>query len=173
MKEYAQEFAKQIDTSEKFYLMGVSLGGMICSELSQIIDAEKIFLISSCKTKNELPPLITLLRLFPVHKLLSENILRKFAFHSRWIIGFEKEYEDEFVAMIRSMPPNYVKRTVEMIVNWSRVELPLNCVHIHGTKDRLLVFKKVKADYTIKNGTHAMIVYQASEISLLLNELMK
>lgn len=173
IKDYAQEFIKQIDTSEKFYLMGVSLGGMICSELSHLLKAEKVFLISSCKNKLELPPLIKALKYLPLHKLLSENTLRKFAFHSRWLLGFEKEYEDEFVAMIQSMPKNYVKHTISMIVNWDKTSSPLNCVHLHGTKDRLLLFKNVKADHVIENGTHAMIVYQATEISKLLNELMR
>ena len=173
LKEYAHEFIKQIDTNEKFYLMGVSLGGMICSELSHLVQAEKIFLISSCKNKLELPPLIKLLRHLPIQKLLSESSLRQFALHSKWMLGFKKDYEDEFVAMVQSMPKDYVKHTISMIVNWNKTTAPLNCVHIHGRKDRLLLFKNVKADYAIKDGTHAMIVYQANEINELLNKLMQ
>ena len=45
MKEYASTLIHQIDTSEKFILMGVSLGGMICSELSDILNPEQTILL--------------------------------------------------------------------------------------------------------------------------------
>src|SRR5438046_2594666 len=55
MNSFARELAKQIDTTKPFVLLGVSLGGMICVELSEILKPEKTILISSAKNRNELP----------------------------------------------------------------------------------------------------------------------
>jgi hypothetical protein len=52
--------------------------------------------------------------------------------------------------------------------------LPKNYIHIHGTGDRLLLNKYVKADYAIKDGSHAMIVFRAEEINKIIeSELQK
>ena len=51
---YSKRLANQINTKEDFILIGVSFGGMIAVELGKIINPEKIILISSAETKNEL-----------------------------------------------------------------------------------------------------------------------
>ncbi len=171
LKDYAQLFIKQINTTEPFILMGVSFGGMICSELSHLLPTQKTILISSCKNKNEFPFLLKLLKFFPIYKLISEKKLRQMAVHSEWILGFKKDYEDEFELMIKQMKENYFKHSIDMIINWEQASLPKNYIHIHGKKDRLLLYKNVAVDKTIAEGTHAMVVYQAEEISTMINEL--
>ena len=143
---------------------------MLCSELSHLVNAEKVILISSCKNKNEFPFLIRVQRTFAVYKLFSENMLRRLAFLSRWILGFEKSYRSIFTEMINAMPKNYVRLSINMIVNWENIKTSKNCIHIHGKKDHLLLFKNVKADHVIEEGSHAMIVYQAKEINILLDK---
>jgi surfactin synthase thioesterase subunit len=55
LPEYAKRFVSQIDTTEKYSLIGVSLGGMICTELADLLKPEKVILISSAKCAAELP----------------------------------------------------------------------------------------------------------------------
>src|SRR5687768_13132692 len=55
MKEYAQVVGQQIDTSGRYIFIGVSFGGMICSELAEYMQPEKIIVISSAKCSRELP----------------------------------------------------------------------------------------------------------------------
>lgn len=165
LQNYAAEFIKQIDTSVPFYLMGVSFGGMICSELSHKVNAQGIFLISSCKNKNEFPWLLKTLRILPIYKLIPDRLLLSMASYSNWILGFDSSFNDEFLQMLREMKPNYFHDSVDMIVNWQKKDDPKNVKHIHGTKDKLLLYRSVKAHHTVKGGTHAMIVYQSKEIS--------
>ncbi|MBK7816550.1 MAG: hypothetical protein IPJ60_02715 [Sphingobacteriaceae bacterium] len=172
LEQYAKLFVQQIDTSKPFSLLGVSFGGMICSELSHMINAEKVILVSSCKNKNELPLLLRFQKYIPIYKWLSENLLRRFAFNSRWILGFEKEYKDAFEEMINAMPKNYIGLSIGIIVNWTNTKTPRNCIHIQEKKDNLLLYKNVKADYSIENGGHAMIIYQAKEMNELLSRIL-
>ncbi len=165
LQSYAKEFVKQIDTSMPFYLMGVSFGGMICSELSHQVKAQGIFLISSCKNKNEFPWLLKALRFLPIYKLVPDRLWLSLASYSNWILGFDSSFNDEFMQMLREMKPNYFRDSVSMIINWQKNDDPSNVKHIHGTKDKLLLYRSVKANRTVKDGTHAMIVYQSKEIS--------
>ena len=171
LEHYAELFVQQMDTTKPFSLLGVSFGGMICSELSHIVNAEKVILISSCKNKTELPLIVWFQKYIPLYKLFSEKLLRRFAFNSRWILGFKKEYKATFKEMINAMPKNYVSSSIGMIVNWKNTKTPKNCIHIHGKKDHLLLYRNVTTDHCIENGGHAMIVYNAEEINGLLDRL--
>ena len=62
--------------------------------------------------------------------------------------------------------------SIGMIVNWTNTKMPKNCIHIQGKKDHLLLYRNVKADHSIENGGHAMIIYQAKEMNELLGKLM-
>ena len=170
MESYARKFLPQINTNIPFCLLGVSFGGMICTELSKIISPKKIFLISSCKSRKELPWFIKTLKYIPLHRLISENQHRKMAYRGRWIIGFGKAYIPEFLGMVNSMTKNYFKYCINIIVNWNNTTLPKNTIHIHGDNDILLWYRFVKPDYTIEKGSHAMVVFQAEEINKIIEK---
>jgi hypothetical protein len=170
MQSYARKFLPQINTEQPFCLLGVSFGGMLCSELSKLISPKKIFLVSTSKCRPELPWFIRVFKHFPIHKIISEKQHRKMAYESGWLIGFGKAFIPEYLGMIDSMKENYFKNAINIIVNWNRKGLPENYIHIHGNADRLLMYRYVKADHTIENGSHAMIVFQADEINKIIEK---
>ena len=173
MPSYAKKFILQIDTSKPFYLMGVSFGGMLCVELSKLISPIKTILISSSKTRHELPWFIKTLKHVPLHLLVSERYHRKLAYHGRWFVGFGKAYIPEFLGMVNQMTENYFKYCINIIVRWNNQTLPKNVVHIHGTNDKLLSHRFVTADYLIKDGSHAMVVFRAEELNLLIEKIIQ
>lgn len=170
MQTYARKFLPQINTEKPFCLLGVSFGGMLCTELSNMISPQKAFLISTSKYRKELPWFIRLMKHLPLHKLMSEKYHRKLAYHGRWIVGFGKAYIPEFLGMVNSMNENYFKHCINIIAGWNGKQEPKNSIHIHGDADRLLWYKNVKSDYTISSGGHAMIIFQAEEINKIIEK---
>jgi len=55
MSAYAQRLAQQIKEEDGFILIGVSLGGMLASEIAEITNPEEVIIISSAKNSTELP----------------------------------------------------------------------------------------------------------------------
>lgn len=170
MHSYARKFLPQINIDKPFCLLGVSFGGMLCTELSKIISPQKLFLVSTSKFRKELPWFIRLLKHLPIHKIISEKYHRKMAYQGKWIIGFGKAYIPEYLGMIHSMNENYFKYCINIIVNWKRKEAPNHKIHIHGDADKLLHYKNVTPDYTISKGSHAMIVFNAEEINKIIEK---
>ncbi|MES2512713.1 MAG: hypothetical protein V4580_01160 [Bacteroidota bacterium] len=168
MQTYARKFLSQINVNQPFCLLGVSFGGMICTELSRIISPKKLFLVSTSKSRNELPWFIRVFKHIPIHKIISEKQHRRMAYESGWLIGFGKAFIPEYLGMIDSMEEDYFKNAINIIVNWDRKGLPDNYVHIHGNSDKLLMYRYVKADHTIEKGSHAMIVFQGEEIGKII-----
>lgn len=59
-----------------------------------------------------------------------------------------------------------------MIISWDREVNNRKIYHIHGDNDHTLPIKKVKADFTVANGSHMMTLTSANEISLIINKLL-
>lgn len=167
---YAQKFSKQIDQSQAFCLLGVSFGGMICTELSKIVSPQKTVVVSTCKSRSEMPWFLKLFKHLPFHLMVSEKKHRQMAYKGRWFIGLGDAYIPDYLGMVNSMNTNYFRNCITMIVNWNNKNIPKNMVHIHGTDDRLLKYKNVSADYAIKNGSHAMIISRSEEINAILEK---
>ena len=170
MQSYARKFLPQINTNQPFCLLGVSFGGMLCSEISRIISPKKVILISTSKLRKELPWFIRLFKYIPLHKIIPENTHRKMAYEGRWFIGFGSALIPEYLGMINSMTENYFKICINIIVNWNSKNFPKNYIHLHGDADKLLMHKYIKVDYTIKNGSHALVVFQAEEINKIIEK---
>ncbi len=173
LAQYAKEFLKQIDTNTPVNLMGVSFGGMICAELALLIPTQKIILVSSCQNRNELPFPIKLLKYFPLHLACPEWLIRKLAFNTRWILGFMREFVPHFQEMILKMPKNYFKYAIHYIVNWNQMNRNEKLIHIHGTNDKLLWYSKISnVTFTIEEGSHAMVLYQAEQVNACLEKIL-
>jgi pimeloyl-ACP methyl ester carboxylesterase len=169
MASFAKEISKQIDTSEKFILIGVSLGGMISCELASIVKPHKIILISSAQCNREIPALYKFQGKTGINKLIPGWLVKYSAILLQGV--FENDsWKDRkyFRKMILAKPSIYYKRTVDMIVNWDRTESNPHIIHIHGTGDRTLPFSLVKPHHVIKNGSHMMVYTRAKEVNEIL-----
>ncbi|MES2590454.1 MAG: alpha/beta hydrolase [Bacteroidota bacterium] len=175
LSEYAMRLANRIDTTQPFALIGVSFGGMCCIEIAKKLTPVKVFLVSSCKTRAELPAKIKIWSKIPLYKKLSDNVYKKAASSVRVLFGVtNKEQGERFKRMLNTAPENYYKGAVHCILAWMNSEIPKNVIHIHGTADQVLPYKKiVNCNYTIKDGTHFMIVNKAEEINAIINKELK
>ena len=170
LKDYAKKFLIQIDQSKPVNLLGVSFGGMLCAEISEMISVNKVFIISSLKNTSEFPLLLKTLKLFPVYRIIPNQLFCSLAKTKRKFIGFEKSFEPIFIDMLKRMPEKYFSRCIDYIVRWDRKTNKSKLIHIHGTSDKLLTQKTIKDFYPIKNGTHAMVLSNAAEINAILNK---
>lgn len=169
LKGLAEKISEQIDTTEKFILLGVSMGGMISQELAQLVNPEAVILVSSIEFDKELPFTYKLSRVIPIHKLLTEKRLAKIADNSKtW-----KEVEDPeliklYPKMLKECGAKFLKWQISSIVNWDFKENQLNCpvYHIHGDKDNILPLRKTRADAVVKGATHKLIANGRKEIVL-------
>lgn len=172
LPDYAIRLSKQIDTDQPFVLIGVSFGGMCSVEISKQQNPVKTFIISSSKFSDELPMKIAFWRTFPFYRFFSDGFYKNAVMLAKKQFGvITEEQKISFRKMLDEAPENYFNGAVDCIVKWRNETRPKNLIHIHGTSDRVLPYRKVAAcDYTIKDGTHFMIINKGEEISKIINE---
>ncbi len=173
LSDFAKQMIPQIDTSSPYIFIGVSLGGMISIELNEIMRPEKVIIISSAKCRDELPFRYKFQKTVPLYKLVPKGMIKMGARVLQPIVEPDrKKNKSTFKSMLKSKDKKYLKRTVAMIIKWDRKTYSDKIIHIHGTKDHTLPYRKVKSDYTIKKGSHMMTLTRGEEINVLLNEIL-
>lgn len=172
LKDYALAISEQIDTSKPFSLMGVSMGGMVCSELTDMLNPEKVVIISSAKTSNEIPPMYKRLNFLGVTRLLNADRINYIIGNSSRFFGaMNKEQRELFYQMADNINIDFIVWSIKAILNWEKKAASSKIIHIHGTKDFVLPFENVTPTYTIERGDHMMIWNKSVEINRLLNNI--
>ena len=154
-------------------LMGLSFGGMICTEIAKQIPVSKIIIISSIKSSKELPwwmKTVATLKLNKIVRLKSTRLTQPI---QNKMLGIQSEEEKTLVASLRrKVDLPYTNWALNQAINWKNDWQHPNIYHIHGDNDRMFPIKNIKADYTIKNGGHFMIMNLATEVSTCINAIL-
>lgn len=172
---YSKRLSQKIDTSRPFVLIGTSLGGIIAMEMSRIIHPEKVILISSVKHRGEMPRWIRSMKYLRLHKLVSGKVFVWFSNSNvkRLITKRDSRVAQLLIDMHRDADPDFVEWAINEVVSWqgSPDHRP-DIVHLHGTRDILFPFHKVKAPIAIKGGTHVMGMTQSQDVNKALMEVL-
>ena len=167
---YAQKVSALIKADDPI-IMGVSLGGMIAVEIGKLRKVKKSILISTAKTKYELPPYDGMFG-----KIIKSNILPGYFYKmpNRVLMdrfGAETEEDDALVAAIlKSSDGRFMKWAMRAIALWDNNTFNEPVTHIHGRKDQMLFPTTVNAEHWIEDGGHMMIFNRADEISRIIDD---
>jgi len=175
-KETFESYAFRIskDFEKDSILIGLSFGGMLAVEVSKIIPVKKVILIASAKNKNELPKWFLFAGKLKLNHIVPSSLLKTTNFITNWLFGATTSSEKLLLKnIIKDTDSNFLKWAINQIVNWKNLSVPQNCIHIHGTNDRILPAKYLKVDYHIKNGGHFMTVNKAKEIEKIIYKTIK
>lgn len=145
MQLFAKEISKQIDTTEDYILIGVSMGGMLCVELSEILNPTKTIIISSAKNNTELPKRYRFQKNIPVYKIVPGSVIKIGAKTLQPIVEPDRNNNEEtFKSMLSSKSSTYMSRTVSLIINWDRTVNNSEIIHIHGSNDHTIPLRNIK-----------------------------
>ena len=171
LNEYARRLAASIDTTKPFAIVGLSMGGMIASAMTQFLQPQKTILISSVGCAEEFPPLFKAARLTQAHRLIPEALFRQPNAIAYFLFGAKSKNEKRLMHhIISNADAAFVKWAIGAILGWSNRIRPKTLYHIHGDKDKILPIGYTKPDAVVKNGSHFMVWTKAGEVSRLLAE---
>lgn len=170
IEHYATRLLDQITTT-KPTLIGLSFGGLIAVEVAKQIDTEKVILIASAKTKNEIPCYYRIAGQIRLHKLLPTRPLKSSNFITNWFFGTSSTFDKQLLKQILiDTDPTFLKWSIDKVARWTNQTQTKNLFHIHGTSDRILPLSFVKCNLAIKNGGHLMTLNKADELNSILKQ---
>lgn len=169
LNAYARRLAGFIDTTQAFSVVGLSMGGMIASAMTEFLHPHRTVLISSVSCANEFPPLFKLARFTQIHRLVPAFLFNQPNVLAHFLFGAKSKNEKRIMNyLITTSDAAFVKWSIGAILHWENKVRPTNLYQIHGDKDKILPVEYTKPDAVVKGGSHFMVWTKAGEVSRLL-----
>ena len=155
---YAKRMAQKV-VHENAVLIGVSFGGILVQEMTAFLTLKKLIIISSVKTRDEMPRRIKFAKTTNAYKLLPTSLLNnvekliKYSFGN--VINQKLKLYEKFLHLRNK---EYLDWAIEQVVCWDRSVPDPKVIHIHGDLDEVFPAKNINSFIPIKGGTHIMIL---------------
>jgi pimeloyl-ACP methyl ester carboxylesterase len=161
-KESLKDYVKRLILGIKHenpIVVGVSFGGIIVQEIAKIIKVKKIVVISSVKTKYELPRRMVLAKYTGLHRLIPTSLVYKLDVIVKYAYGDtvvkRLNLYDKYLSV---RDKYYLDWAIDKVIRWDQQQALPNTVHIHGENDMVFPFAHIKGCVSVKGGTHVMII---------------
>ena len=155
-------------------LMGLSFGGMVCTEIAKQVPVQKLILISSVKSSRELPAWMKAVAWLRLHRIVPLKSTKLTEPIQNRMLG-ATSHEERLIASEYRKKVNieYTNWAVNEAINWKNDWRHPDTVHIHGDSDRMFPIKYIRPTFTIKQGGHFMIMNKAADVSRCINEILQ
>ena len=161
-KESLSNYAKRMSEFVKHknpILIGVSFGGILVQEMTKYIKCDKIIIISSIKSRDELSGVMKISSVLGLHRLIPSYLIRNI--ESLVYLFYGSKMKKKFLLYRKYFTvrdPAYILWAINCIVNWRGIIIKNKLIHIHGNIDRIFKIKKIKNPYIKIDGDHAIII---------------
>ncbi len=172
IEEYALRMKASINEVAPV-LLGVSFGGMMCIEIAKHLPASKVIIISSIKTRKEIPRWMKVTGRLQLNRIFPLRSFRLFEPIQNYNLGIENAEEKKLVREYRrNISQRYTNWAVNEILSWKNTWLPGNLYHIHGSKDHMFPLRNIHADFIIKGAGHFMVMNRAEKVNDVLLQIL-
>lgn len=169
IKDYAVRMAASIaDDSDKLILIGHSFGGVLAQEIAAIRQVDQIFLISSIRSRAELPVHFKLIAPTSLYLFFTKKLVRNTIQFWGESHGYAKGAGQEMVLdMVGQYSDTYLQWALKALSNWTGANVPTSTQisQIHGAKDKTFPISRIKdSDYVLPDGDHFMVYKKAKAV---------
>jgi pimeloyl-ACP methyl ester carboxylesterase len=165
LSAYSIRLLKKINTKEPFCLVGLSLGGIVASEISVRTHPQVTIIIGSVPVANQLPAYYRWVNRLKLHRLLPGSLYKNAAIIKHFFTKENKEDRKDIYRMVRAADPEFVRWGINAVLNWTNNELPQMLTHIHGTRDEVFPYAYTSPTHVISKGDHMLVISHPEEIN--------
>ena len=158
LQDYAKEMCAKIEY-ENSVLLGVSFGGILVQEMAKIKQFLKVIVVSSIKSKHELPKRLKVAKYTKAYKLLPTQLLSSIDVLAKYSFGETITKRIELYKKYLSITDkHYINWSIEQIIFWDQETPNPDTIFIHGDKDMVFPHSCQGNCLVIKGGSHIMII---------------
>jgi pimeloyl-ACP methyl ester carboxylesterase len=168
-KETIAQYAKRMAgfvTEKNAVLVGVSFGGVVAQEMNSFLKLKKLIIISSIKTKHELPIKFKIAKKIKFYKLIPTRLFLTSKNYSRFVLGpISRKRLKLYQDYLHIRDKRYLDWAIKNILCWKQ-DIPLQGVyHIHGDNDLVFPIKNINNVITVQGGSHIMLLTKGPQVS--------
>lgn len=158
LEKYAERMVSKIEHQNPV-LIGVSFGGILVQEMSKFLEVKRLIVISSIKSKEELPKGLKVLKITKAYKILPTQLIENIELLAKFVFGKAVTKRMELYKKYLSVrDKDYLDWAIEQIIFWEQETPNPEAVYIHGDKDVVFPNSCHGECIIVKGGTHIMII---------------
>ena len=158
LSDYAKRMLEEV-TEKNPVLLGVSFGGVVVQEMAKQIEFRKLIIVSSVKSKSELPKRMRFSAALGLYRLAPVSLARNIDTLANYAVGDRFEHKVALYQKYLSITdPVYLNWALEQMLCWDQITYDNRLVHIHGTSDPVFPYRYINNCIPVPGGTHAMII---------------
>lgn len=161
LEQYAQRMCSRIHHQNPI-LLGVSFGGVLVQEMANFINCERVIIVSSIKSDQELPQPMKLAKVTNVHKLLPTKWIQNIEVFALFVFGDAIRVRlKRYQRYLSERDPEYLNWAIDRLVKWDKNKPLSQLIHIHGVDDVVFPFRNIQRPVIKIPGDHAIILTQS------------
>jgi pimeloyl-ACP methyl ester carboxylesterase len=158
LEAYAKRMAAKIEYPNPV-LVGVSFGGILIQEMSKFLEVKKLIVISSVKSKHELPKRMKILKITNAYKILPTQWVSNIELFAKYTFIKNVNRRLELYQKYLSIrDKTYLDWSIKQIIFWDQEFPNPQAIYIHGDNDAVFPYSCQGNCIIIKGGTHIMII---------------
>ncbi|WP_047547712.1 alpha/beta hydrolase [Psychroserpens sp. Hel_I_66] len=158
LESYAKRMILNIK-EENVVLLGVSFGGILVQEMSKYMNLRKLFVVSSIKSKHELPKRLKVMKFTKAYKILPTQLVSNIDVLAKYAFGETITKRIELYKKYLSVnDKQYLDWAIENVIEWDQEEPNEDAIYIQGDNDAVFPHSCVGNCIIIPGGTHIMVI---------------
>lgn len=170
LHDYSLRLAEKIDANEPFSIIGLSMGGMMASEIGSSLNPVLTVLISSVPLSTHLPFYFKAAGALKLHKVVPISVVKSASVVKRFFTAETDEDKKMIRQIIKDSDNSFIRWAMDAILKWENESVPSRYIQIHGTKDEVLPIRFTNPTHVISKAGHLMIMTKAKEINKILEK---
>jgi len=171
ISSYASRLAGQIDPSQPFALVGVSLGGIVSVEIAKLYPAVATVIIGSIPVSAQLPGYYhTLGRRLGLLNVLPGSFFKRAASVKRFFTRETAADKQLIWQMIDEADDQFLLWAMRAVLKWENKDLPQPLWHIHGSQDIVFPIGLTRPSHKIRGAGHLLVMTHAEKVNAILQE---
>ncbi|GGB15465.1 alpha/beta fold hydrolase [Puia dinghuensis] len=169
---YALRLTQQIDTSEPFILLGLSLGGIMSVEMAKHLHPVCTIIISSVPVSAQLPRFYRMAGNLGLGKLVPASLLKAVTTVKHALMMRPAVNRQLMMDVIRDGDDQFIRWALTAVLEWENTEIPQPLFHLHGTRDEVFPFRLTTPTHIIKKEGHMFLVSSPDIVNRILSDIL-
>ena len=162
----------QIDTSEPFALVGLSLGGIMSVEMAKRLNPVCTIIISSVPVSAHLPGYYRMAGQLGLGKWIPASLLKAATSVKHSLMLRPASNRKLMMDIIRTGDDHFIRWALNAVLQWENAEIPQPLFHLHGTRDEVFPIGLTKPTHILRKAGHMFLLYQADTVNRILSEIL-
>lgn len=172
LESYALRLSEKIDTKENFSLVGLSMGGMIATEITKKLNPVTTILLSSVPSYKHFPVQFRIAYFLRLHKMMPMSVLKSASIMKRFFSDEDPQDKLIIKQVIKDSDTRFIRWAIDAILKWKNEDIPGNMYQIHGTNDLVLPIRYTKPTHIIHKAGHLMVMSKANDLNKIIGEVL-